>query len=410
MPALAVPPELKKIAPYIRRAEELDKDKSSAESRLVSYYLRQYAVHLGIPLAKSSSAAAKTCLGHILGALEAEKAAMDNFTKDEAAFLCRKFANKVFDKADEEDRMGIANKETAKTFYAAASFLTILEQFYAPSTTTNDGSNVNSEMEEDKKRILYAKWKATDILKAIKEGRSPTPGGYGEEEEEYKKQQQQQDADNDAYDDGTSEKKQDAPTFETVQHDDDSDEDTGFIPLPPPSLPPPGSLMEPVAPPVADDNDGENVVDHDDEGTEVQFGQGPPPAYPGGSHKTDSGSSAPGTITTATTRPGHSSVDHRPHVTFDVPSPILPPPVVPKQTPAPAPAPVSPKPKKTNTSGVGSIFGFGKGNMSNNKNKATKAELADALELTRFALAALEDKDADVAAERLQQALRALGR
>jgi hypothetical protein len=41
---------------------------------------------------------------------------------------------------------------------------------------------------------------------------------------------------------------------------------------------------------------------------------------------------------------------------------------------------------------------------------ATPAQLADAAELTRFALMAWEDKHANLAAERLQQALAALGR
>lgn len=34
--------------------------------------------------------------------------------------------------------------------------------------------------EMDRRRI-YCKWKAGDILKAVKEGRAPTPGGVGEE-------------------------------------------------------------------------------------------------------------------------------------------------------------------------------------------------------------------------------------
>ena len=33
----------------------------------------------------------------------------------------------------------------------------------------------------DKKQILYAKWKATDILKALKEGRVPKPGPQEDE-------------------------------------------------------------------------------------------------------------------------------------------------------------------------------------------------------------------------------------
>jgi hypothetical protein len=61
------------------------------------------------------------------------------------------------------------------------------------------------------------------------------------------------------------------------------------------------------------------------------------------------------------------------------------------------------KPKKT------SFFGFG-GSSKQKNGKVSKDEFADATELTRFALAALLDKDADLAAERLQQALHVLGR
>ena len=341
---LAIPPELKKISPFVRRAEELDRDKTSPESRLVAYYCRQYAVHTGIPLA-SSSPAAKKCLGHLLGALEAEKPAMDNFTRDEAAFLCRKFATTVFEKADNEDRHGAASKTTARAFYAAASFLQILEQFEP------EGSEAN---EEDRKRILYAKWKATDILKALKEGRTPTPGGYGEteigddeEEEEHKK-----------------EEKMDSPHVETVTEDSDDggkEEKADDFDLPPPPsttvLPPP-----PVIPPPAEDEPEE---ESDSQGQEVELNP-PPPAYPGESS---------------------SSAIDRPKLSFSLPPPV-------------EPAPVK-KP-----SGGGGIFGFGK----KKKESVSKAQFADATELTRFALAALDDKNADLAAERLKQALEALGR
>ena len=128
MPPLTIPPELKKITPFVRRAEELDRDKANPESRLVAYYCRQYAVHSGIELA--TSAEGKSCLGSLLNVLEGEKEAMNAFTRDESKFLCSKFANKVFDKADGEDLAGKASKNTAKTFYAAASFLQMLQQFY----------------------------------------------------------------------------------------------------------------------------------------------------------------------------------------------------------------------------------------------------------------------------------------
>jgi vacuolar protein sorting-associated protein VTA1 len=166
---LLIPSELKKITAFVRRAEELDLDQTSLESRLVAYYCRQYAVQMSIPLA-SSSAAAKKCLGELMAELEREKPVTDNFSRAEAALLCRKFANEVFDNADVEDRMGNATKGTARTFYAAASFLQILEQF-----SEADG---DVEFAEDKKKILYSKWKSTEILKAVTEGRTPTPGGY----------------------------------------------------------------------------------------------------------------------------------------------------------------------------------------------------------------------------------------
>ena len=78
------------------------------------------------------------------------------------------FALDVFQKADGEDRSGLADKGTARTFYAAGNFLDVLQQF--------------GELSDDFKQMKkYAKWKAADILSAIKEGRAPTPGGFGEE-------------------------------------------------------------------------------------------------------------------------------------------------------------------------------------------------------------------------------------
>jgi hypothetical protein len=101
---LAIPPDLKKISGYIRRAEELDKDMGNPESTLVAYYLRQYAVSEGIPISQNaaSSPDTKTCLLSILETLEEQKTKMNAFTPEEAAFLCRQFAAKIFDKADEE--------------------------------------------------------------------------------------------------------------------------------------------------------------------------------------------------------------------------------------------------------------------------------------------------------------------
>jgi vacuolar protein sorting-associated protein VTA1 len=363
MPALTVPPDLKRITQYVRRAEELDRDKTNPESRLVAYYCRQYAVHRGISMATTDEG--KTCLGELLGILEADKHAMSAFTKEEAKFLCAKFANKIFDTADLEDRTGGATKDTARKFYAAGSFLDILQQFYQD----DDESDEPAEL---KKRAIYAKWKSTEILKAIKEGRTPAPGGYGEEdlmtggdEEDEKEEVKPDSKAGDATDNVTSPRDPSprAPSVETVP---DEEEDITLAAFPPPP---------------ADEPEKE------EEGTEVELG--PPPAYTDAAPIPPPPQNIPPLV-------------HKPPLTFNSPpqqKPLVPPPSTKKDDCKNAAAE---KPKKT------SFFGFGGGSKKNGK--ASKAELADATELTRFALAALLDKDEDLAVERLQQALQVLGR
>jgi vacuolar protein sorting-associated protein VTA1 len=184
-----------------------------------------------------------------LGDLEKEKSKMDNFTRDEAAFLCRKFAMNVFNTADNEDRAGLAGKGTAKTFYAAQSFLQMLDQF---ATENSEEGEENEQRSEDKKRILYCKWKATEILKAIKEGREPTPGGYGDDVVDNMIQDtiNEQDGTTAASATATTTTKE-KPVVQAITNDDD---DFGLpvaptqhpppppqLPLPPPMAPPPPS-------------------------------------------------------------------------------------------------------------------------------------------------------------------------
>eukprot|EP00543_Licmophora_paradoxa_P018847 CAMPEP_0202464036 /NCGR_PEP_ID=MMETSP1360-20130828/60502_1 /ASSEMBLY_ACC=CAM_ASM_000848 /TAXON_ID=515479 /ORGANISM="Licmophora paradoxa, Strain CCMP2313" /LENGTH=339 /DNA_ID=CAMNT_0049087161 /DNA_START=101 /DNA_END=1120 /DNA_ORIENTATION=- len=337
---LAIPPELKKITPFVRRAEELDKDKANAESRLVAYYCRQYAVHAGIPLAQSP--ASKECLGSLLNDLETEKQPMSNFTKDESKYLCTDFANRIFEKADEEDQSGNASKNTAKTFYAAASFLEILNQFYA-------GDDTSEELAELKKRTKYSKWKATDIIKAIKEGRQPTAGGY----KEYEAEPDEQEA--------------------------ESTPPSLISPLP--SVPPtaPSMMPPPPLPPAV-----ETVTE--EEGQEVPLGGEknlnlPPPAYPG---------------------PPHVFV---PPMPSPPPSSIPKPPIVPTVAPTPDPMPSPPRPQPAKKPSF-----FNGMRKKRSDGKTTKEQFADAIELTNFALAALNEKDDDLAAQRLKQALQALGK
>lgn len=363
---LSIPAELKKITPYIRRAEELDRDKTNAESRLVAYYCRQFAVHTGIALAQSDDA--KKCLGEILGALEGEKEAMDSFTRDEAKFLCASFAGKIFEKADTDDRRGKATRDTAKTFYAAASFLGMLQQFY-------QDDDESEEFLEIKEKMKYAKWKATDIQKAIKEGREPTPGGYGEnlvdeetpvvEMEEKKEMETEKEGDNSL----------EVPTVETAS--DDGKEDSEPVPLIP---------VAPLAPSTDEDNDFSEKIEQ----TGTEMPGLPPPPYPAGTGLPEilpppAPAPAPATATAPL----------RPPMTFSTPVP--PPPMAALSVNRSVAQPTSEK--KSNTFGMGAAKG----------KKLSKTQFADAKELTQFALAALEDKNSGLAAERLVQALQVLG-
>lgn len=328
---LTIPPELKRITQFIRRAEELDRDKAHPESRIVAYYCRQYAVQLGITL--SNTPASRTCLGEILSALEEEKEAMGMFTKDESYMICKKFAFKVFDRADAQDRAGQADKGTARTFYASATFLEILGHF-------QDESEEPVETEEDEKRV-YAKWKATEILKAIKEGRAVTPGGYGENE----------------------------------MNDENSD------------VQPPVVYQPPAF------GNGNGNGNETGAGTEIDLSGMPQETF----------ESAPIVPTN------------------DIPPPILPennPPTTDDFNPSHNSAiPSAPDPSPTAISAITESAFSSMINMmplaSNNNNKSFRVsneKLNDAIELTRFALAALEDRDVQLGTSRLQQALSSLGK
>jgi len=353
---LKIPPELKKITQYVRRAEELDKDESNPESRLVAYYCRQYAVQLGISLAATNEG--KTTLAALLDALDAEKVAMGNFSKEEAYTVCLGFAMKVFDKADGEDRRGAeggtVGKGTAKTFYVAASFLDVLKQF-----GEDDGRDEAAATEEEKKSF-YAKWKATDILKAIKEGRAPTPGGFeasGEEEEEVKEEEREEESPLN-------------PTISTL-----------------------GSML----PPMQEELGLEQTL-HEDEMLKeaaTKDGQGfevtPPPSYPGSNSR----------------YLGQAS-------TFDRP------PMNQPSIPAVQSMPTAPKDGKSKKSSFGKMFrsrspspsppkASMNSSITSNGVEITKEMMKDAKELTRFALKALDAKNVDLAVQRLKEALESLG-
>jgi len=374
MAPLNIPPELKKITQFVRRAEELDQDTTRPESRLVAYYCRQQAVSVGIPF--SNTPAAKKCLAALLGELEAEKPAMSNFSREEAEYLVRKFANMVFDRADQEDRNGKANKDTARVFYVAATLFETLQQFYPkPPVGADDGSedHLSEEQQEDCKKRKYSKWKATDILKAIKEGRNVVPGAFGEMDAVH----QQMDAIHIQPDD-TDDIAPTAPTGGLALRSSSFD-----IPIAPRAsyqynqieLPPPMPIYTASGP----DEQGEEtiLVDHP-----------PPSVSPQRSNVSSRRSSA-----------ASPTFSERPHVPTRSPSPPTSPPRLSTLTSM-----------SSVVSSVVTKIGGERQIVQPRQGKVSKDDIADALELTRFALVALEAKDAELGAQRLEEALGCLGK
>ncbi|KAG5342018.1 hypothetical protein C0989_005698 [Termitomyces sp. Mn162] len=141
---LGLPPvssALKSIVPFLQRANEL-----RTQDPVMAYWCAYYAAQLGISL-KAKDSASRDVLFALLSFLERLKKeigpsdALDIETVSTA--YVENFAYKVFDMADNEDRSGSATR------------------------------SVSFQVEE---KIKYAKWKATDIFKAFREGRKPTPG------------------------------------------------------------------------------------------------------------------------------------------------------------------------------------------------------------------------------------------
>ncbi|KAI5123598.1 hypothetical protein M0805_003415 [Coniferiporia weirii] len=158
-----LPTSLKPIAPYIQRAEEL-----RSKDPVIAYWCTYYAAQLGLDQ-KSHEPGSQEYLLTLITLLEEMKrelGANDAIDHESAgAAYVENFAVKVFTLADNEDRQGRATRSTAKKFLAAANFLELLRVF-----EKSNNAQVNDE------KVRYAKWKASDIARAFREGRKPTPG------------------------------------------------------------------------------------------------------------------------------------------------------------------------------------------------------------------------------------------
>ncbi|KAJ3374914.1 hypothetical protein GGF31_005636 [Allomyces arbusculus] len=157
-----LPEEAKAIAPFIQRAREM-----APRDPAIAYWCKMHAVRQALQLA-STVPQIKPWLLAAMDALEAEKKSLagnELISNETAAFAhIETFALKIFAAADREDRADRASMRTAKTFLAACNYFEVLSVFPPPL----------DEATLDK--IKYAKWKATDIVKALRAGERPRPG------------------------------------------------------------------------------------------------------------------------------------------------------------------------------------------------------------------------------------------
>jgi vacuolar protein sorting-associated protein VTA1 len=126
--ATVIPPSFKIITSALRRAEELEKE-SNYESKVVAYYCYFYIVSKCSKIMSFPAIPAENVfLVSQLDKLERMKPGLD-LNQEKGGNICKSYALSVFEKADDEDRAGVADKGTAKLFYAAGTFFDILEQF-----------------------------------------------------------------------------------------------------------------------------------------------------------------------------------------------------------------------------------------------------------------------------------------
>ncbi len=122
-----IPPAFKPVTSAIRRAEEADKNVGDRDSAVLGYACRMSAISKATKLTTKQADETKFILSQ-LDLLENSKKSF-NITEGDCINVVRQYGTMIFDKADEIDRNGFADKSTAKLFYAAVTYYDVLE-FY----------------------------------------------------------------------------------------------------------------------------------------------------------------------------------------------------------------------------------------------------------------------------------------
>ncbi|WWC64036.1 uncharacterized protein I303_106642 [Kwoniella dejecticola CBS 10117] len=162
IPTDNVPPGLKQCEQILKRANELKKVEP-----VVAYWCCFSAAQKALNL-KQRTKEDTMFLMSIIDALESMKVILANnegiASEAAGAALVENFALKVFMSADNDDRAGNTGKATVRKFVVAGQFIEVLKCFEGGMT---------DEMEQ---KLQYARWKAADGAKALREGRIPASG------------------------------------------------------------------------------------------------------------------------------------------------------------------------------------------------------------------------------------------
>ncbi|WRT69043.1 uncharacterized protein IL334_006026 [Kwoniella shivajii] len=169
IPTENIPQGLKQCEQILKRANELKKVEP-----VVAYWCCFSAAQKALNV-KQRTKEDTLFLMSVIDALEEMKAILGHneaITSEAAgAALVEAFALKVFMSADNDDRAGITGKATIRKFVVASQFIEVLSCFEAGMT---------DELEQ---KLQYARWKAADGAKALREGREPASGPPIPEEE-----------------------------------------------------------------------------------------------------------------------------------------------------------------------------------------------------------------------------------
>lgn len=167
---------LKKITPFIKRADEMDHD-TNPEAPFAAHYFRLTAINTGLSLAKDPNYGPappdlNVTLVGLMDKLEKSKKALPEHTPEEACRTIFGLANKLFYKAEQQKNI---DKSTARFFYATSLFYEILDQFEVDGNGLTEEETLSIEYKRK-----FCKKRATDILNDFKSGQTPAYVSYEE--------------------------------------------------------------------------------------------------------------------------------------------------------------------------------------------------------------------------------------